>query len=425
MAQGKKPAPGKAGTADVRLLAEALAREFPEAVAAAVGPADPRDARTVAGVVGPYLRHAEARLSPARWATLAPVLGAFGAEFGALKVADCTPHLLSSWIDAREGWRSDWTRRGANQAVQAAFNWGARMRLIRENPFKGLSYPAGEAGRALAWRELAALLRHAGRRFRWVLLFLARTGCRPCELRVMTWKHVDWERGVVVLPASLHKTGKKTGRPRVIPLSPKALHLLRRLRAGQGVATQRAARPGALARRFLAACTALRRILERGPVREKEVARRMRVLGFAGWVMERAALLTGARRRRAGAPPPRGYTVFELAEVPPEAPPDAPRPDSEHVFLNADCRPWTKEGLGRHFWRLRGRLGLPPDAKLYGCRHRFGTEAVKAGVDLKTASVLMGHTTTRMTEHYIHVTDDVGHMRAGAERAVGGRKGTA
>jgi hypothetical protein len=45
-------------------------------------------------------------------------------------------------------------------------------------------------------------------------------------------------------------------------------------------------------------------------------------------------------------------------------------------------------------------------------------------VDLKTVSALMGHT-TRMTEHYVHLAGDVGHLRAGAERAVEGRQGAA
>ena len=62
---------------------------------------------------------------------------------------------------------------------------------------------------------------------------------------------------------------------------------------------------------------------------------------------------------------------------------------------------------------------LPPGAKLYGCRHRFGAEAVKNGVDLPTASALMGHAGTGTTEHYLHVSDDDGHMREAAQRAVG------
>jgi hypothetical protein len=43
-------------------------------------------------------------------------------------------------------------------------------------------------------------------------------------------------------------------------------------------------------------------------------------------------------------------------------------------------------------------------------------------VDLKTVSALMGHTTTRMTEHYVHLAGDYDRLRAAAERA-GGRGG--
>ena len=44
---------------------------------------------------------------------------------------------------------------------------------------------------------------------------------------------------------------------------------------------------------------------------------------------------------------------------------------------------------------------------------------------LKTVSALMGHASTRMTEHYVHLAGDVGHLRAGAERAVEGWQGAA
>jgi integrase len=50
-------------------------------------------------------------------------------------------------------------------------------------------------------------------------MFLRETGCRPGEAAVVEAKHVLHDRPVVVLPPDLHKTGRRTGKDRVIFLS--------------------------------------------------------------------------------------------------------------------------------------------------------------------------------------------------------------
>ena len=73
---------------------------------------------------------------------------------------------------------------------------------------------------------------------------------------------------------------------------------------------------------------------------------------------------------------------------------------TKHVFLTSHRQPWNVDSLGSRMRRLRERAGLPNDVKLYGIRHQFGTQSVVNGVDIKTLAELMGHTPTRMTEHY-------------------------
>lgn len=74
----------------------------------------------------------------------------------------------------------------------------------------------------------------------------------------------------------------------------------------------------------------------------------------------------------------------------------------EYVFLNHRRKPWNRRALSCRLRRARKAVGLPPDAKLYGLRHAFGTRAVLNNVHLKLLSELMGHTSTRTTEHYLH-----------------------
>jgi site-specific recombinase XerD len=72
--------------------------------------------------------------------------------------------------------------------------------------------------------------------------------------------------------------------------------------------------------------------------------------------------------------------------------------------------------------RLRAIAGVPDDAKLYGTRHAFGVRSVLNGVDLKTLAELMGHTSTRTTEHYLyHLVGHRGHL-ADAMRQANGRR---
>jgi integrase len=82
----------------------------------------------------------------------------------------------------------------------------------------------------------------------------------------------------------------------------------------------------------------------------------------------------------------------------------------EHVFLTHRKTPWHRVSLAQRLRRVRKAAGVADDAKLYGLRHRFGTTAILRGVDLKTLSELMGHTTTRMTEHYVAIAGQRQHL---------------
>ena len=49
---------------------------------------------------------------------------------------------------------------------------------------------------------------------------------------------------------------------------------------------------------------------------------------------------------------------------------------------------------------------VPFDAKLYGLRHRFGTEGARAGLNLSVLGEAMGHSDYRVTATYIHLAGD-------------------
>ena len=94
--------------------------------------------------------------------------------------------------------------------------------------------------------------------------------------------------------------------------------------------------------------------------------------------------------------------------------------EGEFVFLNHRRTPWNRSSLSLRMRRAREKAGVPDDAKLYGLRHRFATKALVNGVDMKTLAELLGHTTRRMTEHYLAALGgEKEHLRDAMKRAVG------
>lgn len=94
-----------------------------------------------------------------------------------------------------------------------------------------------------------------------------------------------------------------------------------------------------------------------------------------------------------------------------------------HVFKTIHGTPWARNSLAQKIKRLRDRAGVPDEATLYGLRHRFGTRAIMNGVGLKILSELLGHSTTRTTEHYVHTAEEFDHLRAAMGRVNRARGG--
>jgi site-specific recombinase XerD len=96
------------------------------------------------------------------------------------------------------------------------------------------------------------------------------------------------------------------------------------------------------------------------------------------------------------------------------------RKDHDHfVFVGKGRKPWSRNGLQQNVRRLRREVGLADDVVLYGIRHDFGTRGVLQGVDIKTLAELMGHTSTRMTEHYVHLAGRHQHLASAMRRVAG------
>lgn len=71
------------------------------------------------------------------------------------------------------------------------------------------------------------------------------------------------------------------------------------------------------------------------------------------------------------------------------------------LFVTPGGRAWTTDTLSQTFSRYRNRMKIDKKVVLYTARHEFGTASAQAiGTDI--TSELMGHSSTSMTQHYVH-----------------------
>ncbi len=168
--------------------------------------------------------------------------------------AEVTVDDIETMADAllAEGLSRSYVNDSLLRSLRRLFSWASDVKPglyaglpLKENPiakFKSLVVPRRKL-RVVSSNEAAlfqkflykSALRESGllRRFGLItahmIFALRETGARPKELCVAEWSelnvHADgW--GTIILPDWKHKTGKKTGRERIVPLPP---HVMRRI----------------------------------------------------------------------------------------------------------------------------------------------------------------------------------------------------
>ena len=237
-------------------------------------------------------------------------VAAFGPRAaGALTSLDIDEHLDDAGRRPDGTEFSSTTRRHNAVAITSLQSFACEHKLIRKPWFTKLEKPRGNRRERIPEpAEIAALLKDASPAFRLIYTALAQSGARPGELCAATVKDVIQDARPRIELAQ-HKTAKKTGKPRIIPLGK---HLLKTVLTAIGERTE-------------------------GP-----------------------------------------------------------------VFLSCWGKAWTVGNLSATHRKLRDAAGLPRDLVLYLARHRFATEALRAGVPINDVSLLLGHANIATTQIYLH-----------------------
>jgi integrase len=152
-------------------------------------------------------------------------------------------------IDIKTGRRGRARVRGGPGAARMAivllsiiFNWAVRDERMKENPARSIKLaPVGTRETifesAADYAKLFATLERmeGDRRIRRpaadAIRLIALTGCRRGEAANLRWRHV--ERGRLVFPPREHKTGERTGKPRIIALPAAAQAIIARQPEGE------------------------------------------------------------------------------------------------------------------------------------------------------------------------------------------------
>ena len=188
----------------------------------------PKPDKVLAAVVCDlFLDHSEKHHAPGTFGNYRLFLRSFCLACGRVAAAEVRPIQVTRWLDAHPAWKG--SRRHAVIAVKRAFSWAEQQGVLAANPLRALK--AGRAARrtrVLSGEEAAEILAAMrDRQFRDFVRAMLETGCRPSEVARVTAAEVRLDAGLWLFAE--HKTAKKTGKPRVVYLTPAMVELSRTL----------------------------------------------------------------------------------------------------------------------------------------------------------------------------------------------------
>ncbi|HVX13050.1 MAG TPA: hypothetical protein VHC22_17840 [Pirellulales bacterium] len=154
--------------------------------------------------------------------------------YGAKPVGELIKYDVVQWLQAHPKWTARGGQRFGVQALKRALNWATEMGLISANPIRGMKVASGKVRITYFTEEQEqAMYQHAQKRLGEAIYVCIRTGARyGCEFCRLTDRHVTFEgddRMVWKFEPHESKTGRATGKPRIIRIrDPKVIAIVRR-----------------------------------------------------------------------------------------------------------------------------------------------------------------------------------------------------
>jgi integrase len=151
----------------------------------------------------------------------------FSGFLGPLPCGELRPKHVNHFLETEGDHWSDSTRRGAITAIKAMSSWSAKQGYLTSDPLQAMKRPKMGRRESVDPKIAPLLLNSAGdEAFADLLIALFECGCRPGEVYRVAAENCDLKAGTWRLHG---KTTDRTGRDRVIYLTPRLLEITRRL----------------------------------------------------------------------------------------------------------------------------------------------------------------------------------------------------
>jgi integrase len=143
---------------------------------------------------------------------------------GSLDVASLKPFHVNGWV---KRWKNPTTRRCGIVCVKRIVSWGLQEGYLTTDPLRTLKKPAGNRRERILSQDERKKIFGAirDRAFKMYFFALCESGARPGEVVRVLAENFDGETWIF----QKHKTAKRTGKPRVIYLTPPLAKLCKRL----------------------------------------------------------------------------------------------------------------------------------------------------------------------------------------------------
>ncbi|WP_020476364.1 tyrosine-type recombinase/integrase [Zavarzinella formosa] len=176
-----------------------------------------------------FLEHGQKHHTADTYENYLYFLQSFCNAHGSLPVTEIRPFHVTKWLYNNPAWKGG--RRHAVIAVKRAFSWADQEGIFSPSPIRGIKAEGVKRRtRVLSSEEQTEILATIrDKEFRQFVRAMLATGCRPSEVSRVTAANVNLDLGVWIF--EIHKTAKKTQKPRVVYLSEEMAALTRELMA--------------------------------------------------------------------------------------------------------------------------------------------------------------------------------------------------
>jgi len=192
------------------------------------------ESMTVSQLLDMYVEH-HSKPNKASWKNDVYCSNNLNPRLGNLKLTKLTPLHLASYVKIRRS-EEDVTNTTIHhdlRVLRHAFNkalmeWG----LVRETPFARFKLPKENPARErfLSSEEIVKMMKELPEPMKPVVIMALNTGLRLSNIIFMQWKWIDFENGIITIPAESHKN-RKTHK---VAMNETVFSLLKEIRKNRG-----------------------------------------------------------------------------------------------------------------------------------------------------------------------------------------------